>query len=178
MTNGIDRRTVQGTADQTYRDVFELHHARLHRLACLLTGDVHVAEEVVAEVFAKVLPRWRAGSVDDPLAYLRRALVNEVRSRHRRRMSETRANQRWGARPVPADGSPEVAFADRSVVVALHRLPPRQRAVVVLRFHDDLSEAEVARTLGMSAGSVKSHASRGLATLRSLLERSIPEEGR
>lgn len=169
MANETGHREAVGSpTDHAFRDLFEQHHARLHRLACLLIGDAHVADEMTAEVFARVLPVWRAGRVDDPLAYLRRAIVNEARSRHRRRRSERRATERWSARPAyePASPSP----LDRPVVAALRRLPPRQRAVVVLRFHDDLSEAEVARTLGMSVGSVKSQASRGLATLRTILQ--------
>lgn len=177
MSNETEHRAPSNTTDDTFRAVFEQHHSRLFRLACLLTGDAHVADEVTAEVFAKVLPKWRAGAVDDPLAYLRRSLVNEVRSRHRRRTYESRAAERWSARPR-FDGEPADLLTDQPVVAALRRLPPRQRAVVVLRFHDDLSEAEVARTLGMAVGSVKSHASRGLAALREILQRETPEEER
>jgi RNA polymerase sigma-70 factor (sigma-E family) len=168
--HGTEHREPIAGADEAYRVLFEQHHLRLFRLACLLTADASVADEVTAEVFARVLPKWRAGRVDDPLAYLRRALVNEVRSRHRRRTYEWRAAARGRARPRVDDDPDERRLTDQPVVAALRRLPPRQRAVVVLRFHDDLSEADVARTLGMAIGSVKSHASRGLAALRTILQ--------
>ena len=150
-------------------------HTRVFRLAVLMTGNVHVAEEVTAEVFAKVLPKWRSGGVTDPLAYLRRAVVNETRSRHRRREHEARVLARWDGEPTVTTDPDRFALA-QPLFAALAQLPDRQRAVVVLRYHDDLSEAEVARTLGMAVGSVKSHGSRGLDRLRSLLEQHDPLE--
>lgn len=155
-------------ADAAFDDLFAAHHRSLFRFAVLLVGDRHVADEITAEVFTRVLPRWRSGDVTDPLPYLRRALVNEVRNRHRRRTYEQRALSRLQA----TGGTVEAESVQLAgpLVVALKRLPVRQRAVVVLRFHDDLSEAEVARTLGMAVGTVKSQASRGLAALREMLE--------
>lgn len=152
-------------ADDRYRTIFQSHHAAVFRLAAMLTSDRFVAEEVTAEVFARVLPRWRRGEVNDALPYLRRAVVNEVRSRHRRRGHEQRALARMngsigGAQPV------DRLELREPLLTALALLPVRQRAVVVLRYHDDLSEAEVARTLGTSIGTVKTHASRGLEQLR------------
>ena len=89
--------TGRSASDDGFRQVFTDHRTRVFRLAVLMTGNVHVAEEVTAEVFARVLPRWRAGGVTDVLSYLRRAVVNETRSRHRRREHEARALARWGA---------------------------------------------------------------------------------
>lgn len=177
MTYGTDERSARRTTDDAFRAVFAEHHTRLFRLACLLTGDTALADEVTAEVFARVLPKWRAGAVDEPLAYLRRSVVNEVRSRHRRRAHEVSAATRWRARSTELVLD-EHRVLDAPVIEALRNLPPRQRAVVVLRFHDDLSELEVARILGMAPGSVKSHASRGLARLRIALEHSLTEEDR
>ncbi|MEK7425844.1 MAG: SigE family RNA polymerase sigma factor [Actinomycetota bacterium] len=157
------------SADESYRSLFAQHHRSLFRFAVLLVGDRHVADELTAEVFARVLPKWRAGGVNDPLAYLRRALVNEVRSRHRRRTYEQRALDRVRASTATKDEQMSDEM-DVALLSALRLLPMRQRAVVVLRFHDDLSEAEVARTLGMAVGTVKSQTSRGLAVLRELLE--------
>lgn len=161
LLTGIDR-------DATFAEVFATHRTAVFRLAVLLTGDRHVADEVTAEVFARTLLRWRRDAVREPLAYLRRAAVNEVRSRHRRREREVSALGRSAVPEAHVDVD-RLALAE-PLVAALGRLPLRQRAVVVLRFHDDLSEAEVARTLGMAVGTVKSHASRGLDQLRSLLE--------
>ena len=152
-------------ADERYRQVFEAHRVAVFRLAVLLTSDRFVAEEVTAEVFARVLPRFRRGEVNDALPYLRRAVVNEVRSRHRRRGHEQRALARVGASVGAGDPVDRLELRE-GLLVALATLPVRQRAVVVLRYHDDLSEAEVARTLGTSVGTVKTHASRGLEQLR------------
>lgn len=167
--------TARPVADDTFREVFTEHRTRVFRLAVLMTGNAHVAEEVTAEVFARVLPRWRAGDVTDVLSYLRRAVVNETRSRHRRREHEARALARWGGTSHICIDTDRLALAE-PLLAALRRLPARQRAVVVLRYHDDLSEADVAHTLGMAPGSVKSHASRGLAQLRTLLDQQ--EESR
>ncbi len=155
--------------DDGFREVFTEHRTRVFRLAVLMTGNAHVAEEVTAEVFVRVLPKWRAGGVTDVLSYLRRAVVNETRSRHRHRQHEARAFARWGGGSSTSVDTDRLALA-QPLLAALARLPPRQRAVVVLRYHDDMSEADVAHTLGMAPGSVKSHASRGLAQLRTLLE--------
>ena len=155
-------------ADDRYRLVFEAHHLSVFRLAAMLTNDRFVAEEVTAEVFARVLPRWRRGEVDKALPYLRRAVVNEVRSRHRRRGHEQRALARVSGSTTTADPVDRLELRE-PLLAALATLPVRQRAVVVLRYHDDLSEAEVARTLGTSVGTVKTHASRGLEQLRSQL---------
>jgi RNA polymerase sigma factor (sigma-70 family) len=152
-----------------YADVYLAFQVPVHRLALLLVGDRDVADEVTAEVFAKVLPKWRTGDLDKPLDYLRRAVVNEVRSRFRRRSNERRALVRYAARQnLESDSNQAESIV---VLTALALLPARQRAVVALRYHDDLSEADVARVLGISIGSVKTHASRGLAQLRILLDK-------
>lgn len=140
------------------------------RLAFLLCGDAAVAEEVAADALAKVYGAWSRRRLDSPEAYLRRVLVNEVRSRGRRRILERRELVRR-SRPVP----PELLadrFADRQVLVdALARLPMHQRAPIVLRFFEDLSERDTAAVLGKDVGTVKSSVSRGLARLREMLER-------
>ena len=155
-------------ADAQFGAIYAAHRVSLFRFAVLVAGDAQLAEEVTAEVFSRVLTRWRAGAVTDALPYLRRAIVNELRSRFRRRGHERRALQRVASR-VERD-EPRQTTLDAPLMAALMRLPVRQRAVVVLRFHDDLSEAEVARAMGCSVGTVKSQASRGLAQLREMLE--------
>jgi RNA polymerase sigma-70 factor (sigma-E family) len=160
--------TTQTRSDDGFREVFAAHRTRVFRFAVLMCGNVHVAEEITAEVFAKVLPKWRTGAVADALAYLQRAVVNETRSRHRRRQVERRAFERWREAPPTTTDVDRLTLA-APLIAALRQLPARQRAVVVLRYHDDMSEAEVAEALGMAAGSVKSHASRGLHQLRGLL---------
>lgn len=152
-----------------FADVYRAHHGRAVRLAWVLTGDPHLAEDVVAEAFSKVWVQWERGRVADVGPYLRRAVVNEVRSRGRRRVLEVRETARRtgderGVRLVDE----HAADADE-VWRALRALPERQRATVVLRYFEDLPEAEVADLLGISVGTVKSQVSRGLAKLRTQL---------
>lgn len=142
----------------------EFVHARrraLLRTAYLMCGDAHDAEDLVQVALAKAVPRWRRIE-DDPEPYVRTILVRENIDRWRRR--------RW--RELPSDAPPE-HFApahDPDTRVSLHRalgdLAPRQRAVVVLRYLEDLSEAQTARVLGCSVGTVKSQAHDGLRRLR------------
>lgn len=156
--------------DTLYSELFVDHRATIYRLALMLCGNPYVAEEVTAEVFAKVLPRWRRGDITDPVFYLRRAVINEVRSRHRRRANEQRALLRHAATQARVESSASDAALSQPLVVALQQLSTRHRAVVVLRFHDDLSEADVARVLGSPVGTIKAQTSRALAALRQLME--------
>ena len=156
--------------DRLYSDLFDAEQATIYRLALMLCGSPHVAEEIVADVFAKVLPKWRQGSLTDPVFYLRRAVVNEVRSRHRRHVNERRALARHASHET-TKAMPAPATALRTgLVAAMQQLTVRHRAVIVLRFHDDLSEAEVARILGSPAGTIKGQTSRALEALRALME--------
>lgn len=161
-------RTTRGE-DASFAAVFNEHHRRAVRLAYLLTGDHHQAEDVVAEAMTKVYLQWRKGRVDDVGPYLRRAVANQANSRLRRRYLERREASRRtgddrGIRRVDDDA------AERDAVwQAIQQLPDRQRQVVVLRYYEDLSEADTADVLGISAGTVKSSLSRGLKRLEELL---------
>jgi RNA polymerase sigma factor (sigma-70 family) len=157
-------------SDRSYADLFAEYQREIFRLAVLLCGDAHVAEEITAEVFARVLPKWRRGGVAEPEFYLRRAVVNEVRSRHRRKVNEARALARHVARQGHVQQDLIPAGLSEPLVAALQRLSVRHRAVLVLRFHDDLSEVDVARILGSPIGTIKGQTSRALAALRNLLE--------
>jgi len=162
--------TSTATADDAFAAVFADQRERAVRLAWLLVGDPDQAEDVAAEAFAKTWRRWRRGGIDDPSAYVRRAVVNEANSRLRRRYRERAEAQRAtgdhrGIRLVDEDA------ADRDEVWrALRRVPPRQRAALVLRFYEDLPEREVAAVLGISVGTVKSLTSRGLDRLQQAME--------
>lgn len=139
---------------------------RLQRIARLLVGSADAADDLVAEAIARTLPKWRAGSIVDPAAYLRMVLMNLARRRWRRRRLALRrdhASLDWIQ--SPADGEAVNAERDRTLRVLL-RLPARRRAVVVLRYYDDLPEAEIARVLGINLGTVKSTLSRALEQLR------------
>ncbi len=154
--------------DDGYGEVFRTYRLAVFRFAVMLCHDRHVAEEVTADVFARVLVKWRNDEVLDPLPYLRRAVLNEVRSRWRRLAHEHRA-KRQRSHDFARVSVDQVEDRD-PLMAALRRLPIRQRSVVVLRYLEDVSEAEVARLLSMAPGTVKSQASRGLAALRSILE--------
>ena len=138
---------------------------KLVHTAYLLTGDRHEAEDVVQATLAKVYLAWpRISRLDEPDAYIHRALVNTNLSRFRKRrvvqLLTSRIPER--AREPQHDQVEERAL----LMSALAALPPRQRAVVVLRYWEDLSEHQVAEILGCSPGNVKSQASRGLRKLR------------
>ncbi|MDQ3293057.1 MAG: sigma-70 family RNA polymerase sigma factor, partial [Actinomycetota bacterium] len=148
-----------------YAAVFAAHRVPVLRFAYLLVGNQHVAEEVTAEAFARVWPHWRAGRVEDERTYLRKAVVNEVRSRWRRRALERREEER--RRRDPEAGGEESRGAEHDRIVrALATLPEEQRAVVVLRFLEDLSLNETAAVLGLRTGTVKSKSARALERLR------------
>ncbi len=139
------------------------------RLGYLLCGDQSMAEEAVADAFARVYPHWSRGDIENPWSYLRRAVVNELQNRHRHRRFEHREESRRTVAPTGQATEDQLADRDR-LLVALAALAPRQRAAVVLRYYADMGEAETASTLGVSVGSVKSSVSRGLVRLRELLE--------
>lgn len=135
----------------------------LLRAAYLLTGDRGAAEDLVQTALAKAhLARGRVTSADSPEAYLRRILVNA----HRRSFRRRRVVEQLTADVPDGYVGPDDVDLRRDVVAAVMALPRRQRAVVVLRYLEDRSEAEVAAILGCSAGTVKSQASRALTTLR------------
>lgn len=160
-------------ADQALEELYAAHWRSLVRLAVLLVRDVGTAEEVVQDAFVAVHGRWRRlRDPDRALAYLRQTVVNRARSvlRHQT-VVERHARREAGAGRGSAPPEPAVEHAGRrtAVLQALGDLPERQREVLALRYYLDLSEAQIADTLGISRGAVKSHASRGAATLRERL---------
>jgi len=155
-----------GPVDTRGSDGFaELYRAQLEpmtRLAFLLVGSRETAQDLVQDSFVRVHAKW--ASVQEPQAYLRRAVVNSCNSHHRRGALERRFNA--GAAAERDDGLGADELSD-----ALATLPYRQRAVLVLRYYHDLSEAEIASTLGVRPGTVGSLASRALSQLRTVIER-------
>jgi RNA polymerase sigma-70 factor (sigma-E family) len=144
--------------------LYREHAQTLVRLAVLLVDDIGVAEEIVHDAF--MLVHRRGNGVERPVAYLRTTVVNLSRSRLRRRLVAMRYPAPVErATPPPDDG---VGMHDdhRAVIAALHRLPRRQREVLVLRYWAEQSEEEIADTLAISKGSVKTHAHRGIASLQ------------
>jgi RNA polymerase sigma-70 factor (sigma-E family) len=150
------------------------HHRRLAlvRLAVLLVDDVPTAEDVVQDAFTALFRRHghRLASLDDPEAYLRTSVVNAARSVLRRRRT-VRAHTPAPEQHAPAPEEDVLLHEDhREVLAALRTLTRRQREVLVLRYWSHLSEAEIAATLGLSRGAVKSTASRALDALGRRLE--------
>ncbi|MCP2260526.1 RNA polymerase sigma-70 factor, sigma-E family [Streptoalloteichus tenebrarius] len=146
----------------------------LLRYGHALTGNPHDGADLVQGALERVGRRWRSVlRIDDPLAYVRRAMVNAHISRWRRRRRENLVAE---LPEVPAEVAPD-RLENEPLWRALRALPPRQRAVVVLRYYDGLSEEEIATTLGVSRGTVKSQASKAMATLRLRLERTMAEGG-
>ncbi|MEV2192339.1 SigE family RNA polymerase sigma factor [Streptomyces phaeochromogenes] len=149
-------------------------HRRLDlvRLALLLVDDLPTAEDVVQDVFAALYRRYgeRLTGLDNPDAYLRTSVVNTSRSvLRRRRTVRAHVPERQGH--APSAEEPVLLREEHGeVIAALHRLTRRQREVLVLRYWSHLSEAQIADTLGLSRGAVKSTASRALAALRRQLE--------
>jgi RNA polymerase sigma-70 factor (sigma-E family) len=153
--------------DQEFTRFVAARWRALTRTAYLLTGDFHEAEDLVQTTLAKIYPHWRRVRPETAEHYIRRALINTNRSRHRKRrvvhlllpsLPETPAARYSGG--LRTEGERD------ALVDALADLPERQRAVVVLRYWEDLPTEEVARALGCSVGTVKSQASRALAKLR------------
>lgn len=154
--------------DETFEELFQAHKGYAYRLALLLCGgDTATAEDAVSEAFAQVLPRWRAGGIEDFGAYLRRSVVNQVKRTFLRRGFQRRSEARLD---IPPSNSPEDQVVRRQVVWdALRTLSPKQRTAVVLHYYEALPVDEVAYVMGTSVGTAKSHLSRGRGALRELL---------
>lgn len=159
-------------ADTAVDELYVAHFRQLVRLSVLLVRDRETAEEVVQDSFVAMHDRWRR--LDDPdkaLAYLRQTVVNRSRSVLRRRGVEQRHAPTYDPHDHPGADQDALAAERRNEVLdAMRELPTRQREVLALRYYLDLSEAEIADALGISRGAVKSHASRGVASLRHLLK--------
>jgi RNA polymerase sigma-70 factor (sigma-E family) len=141
----------------------------LLRLAYLLTGDHHRAKDLVQTTLTKLLPRWDTiVARGDPHAYVRTVMVHTALGWRRRKWHAEQPTGELPDRPANRDA---VAAADdrERLRRALLRLPPRQRAAVVLRHYEDLSEAQAAAALGCRVGTVKAHTAKGLERLRALL---------
>jgi RNA polymerase sigma-70 factor (sigma-E family) len=160
-------------ADQAVTALFRKHHVELVRLALLMVGDLATAEDVVQDAFEHLHRRWRR--LRDPgagLAYARSSVMNGCRSVHRRSAVARKHAPRLAG---PVQHSPDTAtvLADHGeVLAALRGLSRRQREVLVLRFYADLDAAEIAATLRISASTVRSTASRGLAELARVMGRA------
>jgi RNA polymerase sigma-70 factor (sigma-E family) len=167
----VDQPVAVGAEwDGALIDLYRAQRLPLLRLAVLLTDDPGTAEDVVQDAFVALQRRWHAVDPAAAAGYLRTSVVNGVRTLYRRRGVARRHLHAVRHEDVPsADLAVLLTEEHREVVEALRTLPRRQREVLVLRYWSELSEAEIASALGIARGTVKSSASRGLASLQKQL---------
>ncbi len=161
---GASRRHATSDFDR----LFEEHYHRLVRALTLVAGDAEAAADAVQEAFVKAHLRWRkVGRYDDPVGWVRRVAINRLRDDHRRATRKRRALARLVNRTEVATRPAEIDEFGR----LLAGLPTQQRATTALFYVDGLPIAEIAATLGISEGSVKSHLHDARRKLRPVLER-------
>ncbi|WP_033344278.1 SigE family RNA polymerase sigma factor [Catenuloplanes japonicus] len=158
--------------DDEFVEFAQVAWKRLVHAAYLLTSDHHRAEDAAQTALARTYASWSRVRRQDAYAYTRRILVNHLTDGWRRPIRE-QPHSDVPDRPAPGDLADHITRRDW-LVSALRTLAPRERAVVVLRYYFDLSEADVATELGISVGSVKSMGARGLARLRLHTDRVSP----
>lgn len=162
--------------DRAVAALFDRHYAPMCRLAYVILGDAQMAEEIVMDAMLKTFTGWgRIRDLDRSDAYLRRIVVNMCRSKIRRKMIEARVNQvtyRRDELKMPS-WDPERHETGRLVWAAVKQLPERQRAAVVLRYFEDMPEAQIAEVLDCSVGTVKSQLSKARAKLEKTLNLSL-----
>ena len=170
MAAGEDRvaPAVRAERDRMVADLHRDHYPQLVRLACLLVDDRGSGEEIVQEAFVRVYQAWP--QVEQPIVYLRATVMNLARSRMRRRQVARRRVEPVSPAAPGMDEALVLLDDQREVLAAVRALPRRQRECLVLRYYLDLTESQIAATLGISNGSVKSHSSRGIAALARRLE--------
>jgi RNA polymerase sigma-70 factor (ECF subfamily) len=160
--------------DDELADFVRARYPQLLRRAYLMAGNQLAAEDLVQEALARCCAAWRRHPITEPDAYVHRVMVNVLISRSRLRRFREDATD---ALPEPgvADGSSK--HADRDAVWrALLATPPRQRAVLVLRFYEDMTESEIAACLNVTVGTVRSQTAKGLARLRQLTQLATSDD--
>lgn len=166
--------------DEQVATLFDEHYRGLCRLATLLLGDGDAAEEVVQEAFLRTYSGWwRLRRPTRAQWYLRAAVVNQCRSRGRRRATEARGNRTvWASDgDSPGEWDSERTGESLTVLAAIRDLPHRQREAVVLFYYADLSESDVASAMGCAVGTVKSQLAKARATLAARLDGLGQEDG-
>jgi RNA polymerase sigma-70 factor (sigma-E family) len=158
--------------DSEFKDFYIREAPRLRRLALMLTADTQRADDLTQDALLKMYVSWARIRNDDPGPYARRILVNLCRNAHRRRMLELRKTPTPIPDVVDRDGRVEESLR---VATALSTLTPIRRAVVVLRFYEDMPEAQIARVLDRPLNTIKSDLRRALERLRPLLDENEKE---
>jgi RNA polymerase sigma-70 factor (sigma-E family) len=159
---------VADQRDAEFTDFVADHGGQLLRTACLVTGDAHLGEDLLQTALAKAYGSWeKVRRADHPVAYVRRLMINAHLSWVRRLMN---TEQVLETIPETGSGDPQTAHADSDEMrQALRQLSTRVRTALVLRYFEDLSEADTAALMGCSRSTVNNHVTRGLAALRALL---------
>lgn len=167
--NGV---AVPDTFDQFAADRID----RLLRFATALTCDPHLAQDVVQEVLVRVQHRWaRIGPMSARDLYVRRMIINEYLSWRRRKAAIAATHSTLDALGTPT-ADPATGYAERDAMrTQIARLPRKQRAALLLRYYEDRTDAEIAEVLGCSTGTVRSHISRALSTLRTAHQHPVRE---
>jgi RNA polymerase sigma-70 factor (sigma-E family) len=166
---------VRARDEEEFRSFVRDRLAGLRRSAYLLCGDPHTADDIVSTTLAKLLRHWgRVSRLDHPDSYLRRMLVRTYLD-ERRRPWRRREYANGEVPDTPNLDAPDAGTVDRVTLLRLlDRLPPRRRAVLVLRFYLDLGVEQTAEVLGCAPGTVKAHTHQGLAALRAMLREPVP----
>ena len=166
--------TDAGQDSEDFGDFVRASGTQLYRQALLLTGDHHLAEDLTQTTYAKVYASWRRVSrADNPVAYARTTLLNSFFSHRRlRRSGELPTDPTLGRESSAPEDDAETRL---DLLAALTTLPPRDRAVLVLRYWEDRSVADTARDLGMTETGVRTRSRRALQRLRPLLGAELTE---
>jgi RNA polymerase sigma-70 factor (sigma-E family) len=161
------RVEVKQGGSVTFDEFVAVRLSTLLRYATVLAGDPHAAEDIVQDVLIKAQPRWaRISDLDVPEAYVRKMIINELMSTRRQMYARWRRER--AHLPNDVDDRTEDVVQRDALVQLLRRLPNRQRIVIALRYFEDMADSDIAALLGCSLGTVRSQASRALATLRVL----------
>lgn len=153
--------------------LFRAHHGRLVRALTVACGNEQIAADAVQVAFVKAHLKWRSiMSYDDPVGWIRRVAINNMRDEHRRESRKQRVVDRLGAEPEAQAQAPQLD----EVAAMLAGLPRQQRLSLALFYVDGLSVAETAATLGISEGAVKFHLHQGRSTLRGQLGEGVHHE--
>jgi RNA polymerase sigma-70 factor (sigma-E family) len=159
--------SIPNDREAAVRALYEDRYAELVRFATFILGDVHAAEDASQEAFARIYDAWdRLDDPDRAVAYLRATVVNLSRGRHRRRLV---AERKQPPRPGPVQSAEDDAMGrarNNAVLAAVSALPSRQKACVVMRHWLRMTEGEIAATLDVSIGSVRTHNKRGTEALQ------------
>jgi RNA polymerase sigma-70 factor (sigma-E family) len=164
----------------TFEEFVSARLGSLMRYATVVTWDPHLAEDITQNVLVRAQPRWaRIGGLDAPELYLKRMIVNEFLSWRRRRAAQSvpLASETL-AGIMPPSPDPTAPSDERDAMLRLiARLPPRQRAVIALRFYEDMSTEQIADVLGCRNVTVRTHLARALATLQQAVPAALVNLG-